>query len=87
MSLQKQSSSLLHQLIVLNETALTNKPTLIAGTFRFNYIFSSVPAMIKDIRFQGGGSIDGVEQFTVYCIHIPQTVSYLTIIMFTIILL
>lgn len=43
--------------------------------------------MIKDISFLGGGSVDGVEQLTVYCIPIPQTLSYLTIIMFTIILL
>ncbi len=43
--------------------------------------------MIKDISFLGGGNINGVQQLTVYCIAIPQTVTYLAIIMLTIILL
>lgn len=43
--------------------------------------------MIKDASFLGGGNIDGVHQLTVYCLPIPHTVSYLAIIMLTIILL
>lgn len=41
--------------------------------------------MIKDISFLGGGNIIGMQQLTVYCIPIPQTVSYLAIIILAII--
>lgn len=41
--------------------------------------------MIKDICFQGCGNVDGVQQLPAYCIPIPQTLSYLAIIMLAII--
>ncbi len=47
------------------------------------YVF--ILAMIKDISFRGGGNVDGVQKLTMYCIPNPQTVSYLAIIMLTII--
>lgn len=42
--------------------------------------------MIKDAHFLGGGNSDGAQQLAEYCFSIPQTVSYLAIIMLAIIL-
>lgn len=49
------------------------------------FFFIFIPAMIKDISFLGRGNIIGMQQLTVYCIPIPQTVSYLAIIILAII--
>lgn len=44
-----------------------------------------IPAMIKDLSFQGGGNIIGMQQLTAHCIPAPQTVSYLAVIVPTMI--